>query len=329
VNQIGVNIIRVIFALISLLVGYFVGANVVGNSLFGAILGLVLALLVILIELALAKHPPRKAIWGMIGLGVGILIGCGVAYILSFLPPLSRFSPYIFIFSNLIFGYLGLIVVLQEKGRLPWSSRMKSLGANSDLNILDTSVIIDGRIAEICETKFLGGTLIVPRFILREIQYVADSPDALKRARGRRGLEILRRIQEKNELKVVIEERDFPETQDVDTKLVNLAKVLRAKIVTNDYNLNKVAELHGVEVLNVNDLANALKPVFLPGEEFKIRLMKRGKGATQGVGYLEDGTMVVVDEGSTRLGRTVEVVVTSMIQTSAGRMVFAKLKPKV
>ena len=190
--------------------------------------------------------------------------------------------------------------------------------------VLDTSVIIDGRIADICETGFLDGTLVVPQFVLRELQQVADSSDSLKRNRGRRGLDILQRMQKMAHVQVQIVETDFPEVREVDLKLIELAKRLNGKIVTNDFNLNKVAQLRGVAVLNINELANSLKPVVLPGEVLRVFVLKDGKEAGQGVAYLDDGTMVVVDQGKRAIGRTIEVTVTSVLQTTAGKMIFCR-----
>jgi uncharacterized protein YacL len=192
--------------------------------------------------------------------------------------------------------------------------------------ILDTSVIIDGRIADISESYFIEGKLVVPKFVLDELQQIADSPDPLKRTRGRRGLEILRRMQLRKDLEVVVEDHDPGGTEEVDSKLINLARERHAKIVTNDFNLNKVAELHGIKVLNVNVLAIALRPVVLPGEEMTVRIVKRGREAEQGVGYLDDGTMVVVEGGSNLQNHTVTVIITSVLQTTVGRMIFAKIK---
>ncbi|MDB5055584.1 MAG: hypothetical protein JWM44_3634 [Bacilli bacterium] len=192
--------------------------------------------------------------------------------------------------------------------------------------ILDTSVIIDGRIADICKTGFIEGTLVIPEFVLEELQHIADSSDLLKRNRGRRGLDILNKIQKELEVKVLIYEGDFEEINEVDSKLVRLAKVLHGKVITNDFNLNKVCELQGVSVLNINDLANAVKPVVLPGEEILVQVIKDGKEHGQGVAYLDDGTMIVVEGGREFIGATMEVMVTSVLQTSAGRMIFAKPK---
>jgi uncharacterized protein YacL len=190
--------------------------------------------------------------------------------------------------------------------------------------ILDTSVIIDGRIADICETGFVDGTLVVPQFVLKELQQIADSADSLRRNRGRRGLDILQRIQKMAGLDVTISDVDFPEVREVDLKLIELAKALQGKIVTNDFNLNKVAQLRGVDVLNINELANSLKPVVLPGETMKVFILKEGKEYNQGVAYLDDGTMVVVDNARSMIGKTIDVVVTSVLQTTAGKMIFGR-----
>ena len=195
--------------------------------------------------------------------------------------------------------------------------------------ILDTSVIIDGRIADIVETGFLDGVLVIPQFVLRELQLVADSADSMKRNRGRRGLDILQKIQKDPDLHVRIVEEDFPQVREVDMKLIELAKVYGCKIVTNDFNLNKVATLHGVDVLNINELANALKPVVLPGETMKVFILKEGKEFNQGVAYLDDGTMVVVDHAKKLISKTVEITVTSVLQTTAGKMIFGRYDERV
>ena len=194
------------------------------------------------------------------------------------------------------------------------------------LKILDTSVIIDGRIADICQTGFLEGVMVIPQFVLEELQHIADSSDVLKRNRGRRGLDILNRIQKELDIKVEIYEGDFEDIQEVDSKLVKLAKLTSGVVVTNDFNLNKVCELQKVAVLNINDLANAVKPVVLPGEEMKVQVIKDGKEHNQGVAYLDDGTMIVVEEGRNYIGKDIDVLVTSVLQTAAGRMIFAKPK---
>lgn len=192
--------------------------------------------------------------------------------------------------------------------------------------LLDTSVIIDGRIADICQTAFLEGTLIIPMFVLEELQHIADSSDALKRNRGRRGLDVLNRLQKEIDVDVEMYDGDFEEIQEVDSKLVKLAKVMDGIVVTNDFNLNKVCEFQNVPVLNINDLANAVKPVVLPGEELVVQVIKDGKEQNQGVAYLDDGTMIVVEEGRNYIHQTIDVLITSVLQTSAGRMIFAKPK---
>ena len=238
---------------------------------------------------------------------------------------------------TLFFGYMGLRIGLRKKEDM--AAALQAVLASRKVpepedkgpryeehKILDTSVIIDGRIADICKTGFIEGTLVIPEFVLEELQHIADSSDLLKRNRGRRGLDILNKIQKELDVRVLIYEGDFEEIGEVDSKLVKLAKALRGKVVTNDFNLNKVCELQGVSVLNINDLANAVKPVVLPGEEIVVQVIKDGKEHGQGVAYLDDGTMIVVEGGRDFIGTTMEVLVTSVLQTSAGRMIFAKPK---
>jgi uncharacterized protein YacL len=223
--------------------------------------------------------------------------------------------------------YMGIVIGTQKA---EWFEPARIIAAFRDSSrlhqykVLDTSVIIDGRIADICATGFLEGTLVVPQFVLRELQQVADSSDSLKRNRGRRGLDILQKIQKMSNVHVQIVETDYPEVREVDLKLIELALHINGKIVTNDFNLNKVAQLRGVQVLNINELANSLKPVVLPGEAMRVFVLKEGKEAGQGVGYLDDGTMVVVDQARKALGKTIEVVVTSVLQTTAGKMIFCR-----
>ncbi len=200
----------------------------------------------------------------------------------------------------------------------------RAAGPQRRYKILDTSVIIDGRIADICETGFIDGTLLIPQFVLKELQLVADSADSLKRNRGRRGLDILQKIQKMSGIEVMISDLDYPEVREVDLKLIELARTLQGKIVTNDFNLNKVAQLRGVDVLNINELANSLKPVVLPGEIMKVFILKEGKEYNQGVAYLDDGTMVVVDNARKMISKTIDVVVTSVLQTTAGKMIFGR-----
>ncbi len=224
--------------------------------------------------------------------------------------------------------YVGLVIGAKAGDGLEPERFAALFGARSQsqrrYRILDTSVIIDGRIADICETGFLDGTLVVPQFVLKELQRVADSADSLRRNRGRRGLDILQRIQKMAGVEVIISDLDYPQVKEVDMKLIELARSLLGRIVTNDFNLNKVAQLRGVEVLNINELANGLKPVVLPGEVMNVFILKEGKEYNQGVAYLDDGTMVVVDHARSRIGRNLDIVVTSVLQTTAGRMIFGK-----
>jgi uncharacterized protein YacL len=242
------------------------------------------------------------------------------------------------ILLTLLFGYLGFQVGFKKRDELlqllAKNNKKKSFDSEdeakddnqSSYKILDTSVIIDGRIADICQTGFIEGTIVIPQFVLEELQHIADSSDALKRTRGRRGLDILNRIQKEIAVKVEFYEGNFDDIQEVDSKLVKLAKVMGGIVVTNDFNLNKVCEFQNVPVLNINDLANAVKPVVIPGEEMSVLVIKDGKEQNQGVAYLDDGTMIVVEDGRDYIGKQIEVLVTSVLQTSAGRMIFAKPK---
>lgn len=271
-------------------------------------------------------------LFGTLGLILGLIIAFLFMLPLQQIPYVNAFLP---LFISVLLGYLGFQVGYKKKEEILTFLTMprgkdkaegKEARQAADLKLLDTSVIIDGRIADICHTGFLEGTLIIPQFVLKELQHIADSSDVLKRNRGRRGLDILNRIQKEKNVKVVIYEQDFEEIQEVDHKLVKLAKVVSGKVLTNDFNLNKVCELQGIPVLNINDLANAVKPIVLPGEELTVQVIKDGKEHGQGVAYLDDGTMIVVEGGRDYIGENLDVMVTSVLQTSAGRMVFAKPK---
>lgn len=266
---------------------------------------------------------------GTAGLAVGLFLTGLIEWVGSAIFDVETF---LFHIGGLVFllglPYLGLVLG-GRFGRERFPGLLKSAEvAGSAINpkVLDTSVIIDGRVADLCETGFLEGTFLVPHFILNELQHIADSSDSLKRARGRRGLDILNKIQKMVGVDVRIVDEDFPQVREVDAKLVVLAKKVGAKIITNDLNLNKVAELQGVRVLNINELCNALRPVVLPGEMIRVFVLKEGKEAGQGVAYLDDGTMIVVDNARRCIGRNVDVVVTSVLQTTAGRMIFTRLK---
>jgi uncharacterized protein YacL len=278
--------------------------------------------------------PVQQLVSGTIGLVIGLIIAALLALPLSLLPPpLNQILPFI---SAVIFGYLGVVAMVSRQQEV-FSFVRGSRGASkapapttepqermAPPVLLDTSVIIDGRIADISHTGFLRGELLVPNFVLNELQHIADSSDTLRRNRGRRGLDILRRLQDESVSPVRITDMDVDGVHEVDDKLVLLAKQLRCAIVTNDYNLNRVAELQGVPVLNINELANAVKTVYLPGESFKVSIIQEGKETDQGVGYLDDGTMVVIENGRRHIGSTIDVNVTKVLQTAAGRMIFAR-----
>ncbi len=294
----------------------------------GVLAGLLFAFAGLSVE-KLIKHIPLKLLAGgtiglLLGLFIAKLIGVGFASLQN-----STISVVIYIVLSCIFGYIGMVLgsIKVEELKIPnWSWLVRGMRGNPLTKILDTSVIIDGRIADIVETGFLGGVLIIPEFVLQELQHIADSPDPTRRVRGRRGLDIIKRLQQEKMIEVRIDRQDFDNLSDVDAKLVALALRLNSKIVTNDYNLSKVAEVQGIRILNINQLANALKPVVLPGEVLRLQILKEGKEQGQGIAYLEDGTMVVVENASRHLGKEVEVSVTSILQTTAGRLIFTTLK---
>ena len=293
-----------------------------------AAVGILIGLAVILFEVRLRAVSLKRLIGAVIGSILGI---CG-AYLFS-LVIRNSIAPgptqsFLQLFVMLLMAYVGLIVGAGKGDLLNLAALGGIFGGEKQskrsYKILDTSVIIDGRIADIAETGFLDGIIVIPQFVLRELQLVADSADSMKRNRGRRGLDILQRIQKIATLTVQIVEDDFPAVREVDLKLIELAKVYEGKIVTNDFNLNKVAQLQGVAVLNINELANSLKPIVLPGEIMKVFILKEGKEYNQGVAYLDDGTMVVCDNARKMIGKTVDISVTSVLQTTAGKMIFGK-----
>lgn len=292
-----------------------------GLSVAGIVLGL---------EFALRKQKPGVVMGGAAGLAGGLILAGMAAWAMAVNIPPVESIPLLGFLILAGFSYLGLIYgmkVFGHGGILSFAKdgQTSMTGSISD-KILDTSVIIDGRVADLCETGFLEGAFIVPQFILNELQHIADSSDTLKRGRGRRGLDVLNKIQKMVDVEVRIIDEDFPHVKEVDAKIVVLAKKMNAKVITNDLNLNKVAELQGVRVLNINELCNALKPVVLPGEQLRVFVLKEGKEPGQGVAYLDDGTMIVVDNAKRFIGSTVNVVVTSVLQTQAGRMIFTRLK---
>ena len=303
------------------------------------------------VEGQLNKMPLHDVIAGLIGLAIGLIIAnlLGVAF--SKIPVVGDYIPVIF---SIVFGYLGIHIVIRKQkelgdliGMLPRlfressqhvePAKVKKKGGGADIDrikeldssntpckLLDTSVIIDGRIADICRTGFIDGKLLIPVFVLEELQHIADMSDSLKRVRGRRGLDILQQLQNEFSSQVEIVNHDFDDISEVDSKLVQLGQLTGGKIITNDYNLNKVAELRGVPVLNINELANAIKPVAIPGESMQVQIVREGKEQGQGVAYLEDGTMIVVENGRRFINESITVEVTSALQTAAGRMIFAK-----
>ena len=326
-----ITIIRTVFVLLTAGIGYYLAEELYPEwSWVGLILGFSLALMVIAAELALKRARVKLLAGAILGFVGGVMLANIATYSLS-LTPLD--APQV-IFAvrallSVILGYVGILFGLR-KGREFELAKLKQLLATKPVEgsakLLDTSVIIDGRIADVCETGFLEGTFIVPQFILRELQRIADTQDPLKRAKGRRGLDILHRMQKMSGIDIRIVDEDFPKIRDVDSKLIALAQRLNAKIVTNDFNLNKVASLQGVTVLNINELSNAVKPVVLPGESLNVFILKEGKEMGQGVAYLEDGTMIVVENARKHIGHNVDVTVTSVLQTTAGRMIFTRLK---
>jgi uncharacterized protein YacL len=297
---------------------------------WGILGGLLLAGLALLLERRIKRVPLRSLLGSFIGLILGIMVANLISNALF--PNLLNNQQMILPLYGLLYGICGYIGIrigfkkgdeFQMPGRKPFS---RGLPRGENSKILDTSVIIDGRIADITETGFVEGPLLIPQFVLGELQHIADSSDPVKRTRGKRGLEVLHHIQKQVNVDVRIIDTDYPSVKEVDTKLIELAKEVHGKILTNDSNLNKVAELQGIEVLNINELANALKPVVLPGEDMNVKILKEGKEMGQGVAYLDDGTMIVVDNGRRQIGKTIDVVVTSVLQTPAGRMIFARLK---
>lgn len=299
----------------------------------GGVLGALLATAVMVSVTFVSQEVFDKISPAVVAIVLAIAVGYALSRYLLLLPGLAGRDQYFATFLTtslvLIFAFIGITLGLTRASN--WESLITAVRRrhmeSRGLKLLDTSVIIDGRLAEVCKTGFLEGTLVVPRFVLRELQAIADSPDVLRRARGRRGLDILRQLQEADSgVEVQVIEDDPTDVHDVDGKLVRLARQMSAKIVTNDLNLNKVAQIEKIPVLNINDLANALKPAVLPDEQMQVRIVKEGKEAYQGVGYLDDGTMVVVDGGKEHVGRDVSVVVTSVLQTTAGRMIFTRLQ---
>ena len=289
--------------------------------------GVALAMASVVFEWQLRNTAVTHMLGAFIGGAAGLLLAKGISAALFWIDHGDQRVAFLHSFILLVFPYLGLIIG-GRKGEWLEPARLMTLfratGPERHYKILDTSVIIDGRVADLCETGFIDGTLVIAQFVLKELQLVADSSDSMKRNRGRRGLDILQKIQKMSGVAVVISDLDFVDVKEVDLKLIELARSLSGKIVTNDFNLNKVAQLRGVDVLNINELANALKPVVLPGEIMKVFILKEGKEYNQGVAYLDDGTMVVVDNARKMISKTIDIVVTSVLQTTAGKMIFGR-----
>ena len=319
--------IRILFIVGAVLIGYQTGGP--ANGWIKMLAGGFAGLLIILFEIGMRRISVRGLSSAVFGLLLGLVMSRIVYEAIILFGPLQENLKIIRAIMTFIFCYLGMIMAIRGKDEfniiIPYV-RLSRQDESESMIVIDTSVIIDGRITDICKTKFLEGKLIVPRFVLKELQQIADSSDPIKRQRGRRGLEVLNTIQKDLGVHLTIHEEDFPDVPEVDAKLVKLAKLLGAMILTVDFNLNRVATIQNVRVLNINELANALKPVVFPGETMEIKLIKEGKEHNQAIGYLEDGTMVVVEEGRKFIGQTMKVTVTSVLQTQAGRMIFTKME---
>jgi len=342
--KVDILILRIAFVGFLILLGYLLNpfertqrfgvhniADEGARRVLSAGLGAVIALLIIGFEMRVR----RASLKTLIGAAVGSILGIVGAFLIGVLISIQKeaavsaeMQTFLTISLAFFMGYVGLMVGAAKGDYLDLSALggiFSDKNIKRDYKILDTSVIIDGRIADVAETGFLGGSLIIPNFILAELQQVADSPDSSKRQRGRRGLDMLQRLRNNSKLDIQIVETDFPAVKEVDLKLIELGIQLDAVIITNDFNLNKVSQLRGVAVLNINELANALKPVVLPGEAMRVFILKEGKEYNQGVAYLDDGTMVVVDNARKLIGKTADIAVTSVLQTTAGKMIFGRL----
>ena len=322
----GIFILRFVIIAIIAASGYFFPPFQMKNYI-GAGIALVLGVVIVYLETRIRKSQ-FKIIWSStLGTYAGVLFGWGLGSIYKTISQDATTISFIRIFFLIIMPYIGFLVGTRKfewlyPAHLFEFFKEKQTGQAE--KILDTSVIIDGRIADISNTSFIEGPLIVPQFILKELQLVADSADGIKRQRGRRGLDVLEQLQKSSQVSVIISEIDFPDIKEVDTKLIEMAKQMDGKIITNDYNLSKVAQLQGISILNINELANTLKPIVLPGEAIKVFILKEGKEKDQGVAYLDDGTMVVVDNSRKLIGQTVDVTVTSVLQTTVGKMIFGR-----
>ncbi|MFA5148179.1 MAG: PIN domain-containing protein [Candidatus Omnitrophota bacterium] len=326
------TILRSFFILLCGLMGYQLGDILrIGplSSTVGVLVGVVVGGIVVMLEYTTKRISVKGLSSAVFGIIFGILFAWLIIGVFKLIPMDDDLRAAFNGLLILIFSYLGMVMAIRGKDEfniiIPYI-KLKREDQHDEMALLDTSVIIDGRIADICHTKFIQGILIIPRFVLKELQMIADSADPIKRNRGRRGLDMLNKIRKSGAVEVKIHEDDFPDIKEVDAKLIKLAKLISAKVFTNDYNLNKIAELQGVSVLNINELANALKPVVIPGELMEVKVVKEGKEYNQAVAYLDDGTMVVIDNAKHLIGQPVKVLVTSVLQTAAGRMIFAKME---
>ena len=327
--------VRLFFCFLSMIVGHYVGLLLNGfdptAGVWGAVIGLASSLFLIIFESQMRKYSMRNLSASVFGLIFGFFMAWVVSLIATLIPMDENLYVSLRIVFVLVFCYLGMAITLRGKDDfnivVPYV-RFVRQDVKEEVILLDTSAIIDGRIVDIAQTNFLEGKMYVPSFVLHELHQIADSADALKRQRGRRGLDILNKMQKMKDLDVKIYKEDYPEIPEVDNKLLKLSKVLSAKLFTTDFNLSKIAELEKVKTLNINDLSNALKVVYLPGEEMTVRIMKQGSEKAQGIAYLEDGTMIVVENAKFLIGQTINVTVTSVLQTSAGKMIFAENNDK-
>ncbi len=328
-------IFRVVFILTSAVFTFLYYSDLsIKTALLSALIAAAVSLIIIMIvEYVSHTFSVRLLLSAIVGLMAGLVVGhfVNLGFSSIKIEALNNLTGIIQPLIYHIFGFAVMMFFAINSENIGLFNKILPAGVDEEgseisYKILDTSVIIDGRISDICDTGFLEGILVIPNFVLNELQMIADSADSIKRNRGRRGLDILNKMQKDQSIMVKISDMDFKDTPEVDAKLVKLGKVMKAKIITNDYNLNKVAEFHGVPVLNINQLSNALKPIVLPGEEMNVALIKEGKDPDQAIGYLDDGTMVVVENGRKMLNREVDVTVTSVLQTTAGRMIFTRLK---
>lgn len=323
------KLLSAVLVICSVIFSAFVGQHLTGSPggmIVTAVAGLILGLTILTIIRVWLRQDVYRIIGGTVGAIAGAFLGYLVTSGLHYRIENPELAVTLYGLIMSIFALVGMQLGSVKVTELTRKSGEISPKVRGIIGILDTSVIIDGRIADVCETGFLDGDLIIPEFVLQELQLIADSEETTRRTRGRRGLDILNKIRKQSQVNIIITDTDYPTTKEVDQKLINMAKDTGYAILTNDFNLNKVAEVHSIQVLNMNQLANALKPMVLPGEIMKVQIIKEGKEPGQGVAYLDDGTMVVVDHGKRQLGKSVEATVTSVLQTPAGRMIFASVK---